>query len=223
MKYEFSSFREINCQFIICSPFCYAIDLVLYLNVCLFGTNNAASSAYIAMRLIAEIGHKSQKNITNNVGPIPDPCAIERLMTSVNDLCSPNFGYWSRSVRKDTIHFMMLSAMLYFLSLFIRTRESTESKALEKSISKHRTYLLSSSIMETLLKFRQQNKAWDCSSWFILNQSMLKDRDCSNIWILNWSCVQKFFFSARPYYAKPSVQSHANPWILVPPSFFFFP
>ena len=44
----------------------------------------------------------------------------------------------------------MLSAMLYFVSLFTSTRWSTESKALEKSISKHRTYLLSSSIIETV-------------------------------------------------------------------------
>ena len=51
IKYEFSSLGHINGKFVDWSPIRYTIEFILYLNISLSGTNNVASSAYLAMQL----------------------------------------------------------------------------------------------------------------------------------------------------------------------------
>ena len=115
----------------------------------LSGTNNEASSAYLIYLLSSPISFRSLMKMRNSMGSMPDPRTIERLITRVNDLRSPSFVNLSLPVKNKTIQSIMLSAILYLFNFLTNTIWSAESNALEKSTSKHRTYLLLSTITVT--------------------------------------------------------------------------
>ena len=68
----------------------------------LSGTNNEASSAYLVKLLSSPTGFRSLMKTRNNMGPMPEPWTIERLITRVNYLRSPSFVNWSLSVKNET-------------------------------------------------------------------------------------------------------------------------
>ena len=53
------------------------------------GTSKLESSAYLQIWLVARSGCRSIIQIVNNVGSIPAPCTIDRLIARVNDHSSP--------------------------------------------------------------------------------------------------------------------------------------
>ena len=80
--------------------------------------------------------------ITNKVGSIPEPCTTDRLMTRVNDHFCHILANCVLYVKNEIIHCITLSEILSDYNLLIKMMWSTESKTLEKPISRQRTDLL---------------------------------------------------------------------------------
>ena len=101
------------------------------------GTNKLASSAYFVTLFVEPNGFKSIihiNDITNKVGPIPEPCTIDRLMTRVNYHFCPILTNCVRSVKNEPTHCTKLSEILSDFNLLIKMMWSTESKAFKKLI-----------------------------------------------------------------------------------------
>ena len=107
--------------------------------------NELRETLYLSCGSEKAIGFKSVIHITNKV---PERCTIEWLMTCVNDHFSPILSNWVRSIKNETTHWITLSESDY--NLLIKMTWPTESKTLEKSISRQHMYLLVSNNKDIL-------------------------------------------------------------------------
>ena len=63
-----------------------------------------------------------KQKIINRVGPMPEPCTMERVIIRVADLLSPILVNCSLSVRNETTHWIILSGSFSNLSLLTSSK-----------------------------------------------------------------------------------------------------